>query len=60
MNKKMFTLVLNGVALAMGVASIVLGILNVASTQTIVMLLAIGLSALALDQLDIRDENEKQ
>jgi hypothetical protein len=60
MNKKMFTLVLNGVALAMGVASIVLGVLNVASTQTIVMLLAIGLSALALDQLDVRDENEKQ
>jgi hypothetical protein len=58
MNKKTFTLVLNGVALAMGVASIVLGILNVASTQTIVMLLAIGLSALALDQLDVRDENK--
>ena len=60
MNKKTFTLVLNGVALAMGVASIVLGVLNLASTQTIVMLLAIGLSALALDQLDVRDENEKQ
>jgi hypothetical protein len=57
MNKKMFTLVLNGVALAMGVASIVLGILNAASAQTIVMLLAIGLSALALNQFDIRDEN---
>jgi hypothetical protein len=56
MNKKMFTLVLNGVALAMGVASIVLGILNAASAQTIVMLLAIGLSALALNQFDIRDE----
>ena len=56
MNKKMFTLVLNGVALAMGVASIVLAILNTASTQTIVMLLAIGLSALALNQLDTRDD----
>lgn len=60
MNRKTFTLILNAVALAMGVASIVLGILNAASTQTIVMLLAIGLSALALDQLDVRDENEKQ
>ncbi len=60
MSKKTFTLVLNGVALAMGVASIVLGILNAASTQTIVMLLAIGLSALALDQLDIRDENQEK
>ncbi len=57
MNKKMFTLILNGVALAMGVASIVRGILNAASTQTLVMLLAIGLSALALDQLDLRDED---
>lgn len=56
MNKKTFTLVLNGVALAMGVASIVLAILNAASTQTIVMLLAIGLSALALNQLDTRDD----
>ncbi len=60
MNKRTFTLVLNGVALAMGVASIVLGILNVASTQTILMLLAIGLSALALDALDIRGEHQDQ
>lgn len=59
MNKKKFTLILNGIALAMGVASIVLGILNVASTQTILMLLAIGLSALALDALDIRGENQE-
>ena len=59
MNKKRFTLVLNGIALALGVASIVLGILNVVSTQTILMLLAIGLSALALDALDIRGEDEE-
>ncbi len=58
MNKKTFTLILNGIALAMGVASIVLAILNAASTQTIVMLLAIGLSALALDALDIRGDNQ--
>ena len=58
MNKKGFTLILNGFALAMGVASIVLGILNVASTQTILMLLAIGLSALALDALDIRGDSQ--
>ncbi len=58
MNKKRFTLVLNGIALAMGVASIILAILNAASTQTILMLLAIGLSALALDALDIRSDNQ--
>ncbi|MBI5035316.1 MAG: hypothetical protein HZB51_32715 [Chloroflexi bacterium] len=60
MNKKTFTLILNGIALAMGVASIVLGILNTASTQTILMLLAIGLSALALNALDIRGEKQDQ
>jgi hypothetical protein len=58
MNKKLFTLVLNAVALGMGVASIVLGALGVVPTQTIVMLLAIGLSALALNQLDLRQDDE--
>jgi hypothetical protein len=58
MNKKLFELVLNAVALAMGVASIVLSVLNTVPTQTIVLLLAIGLSALALNQLDTRKEDE--
>lgn len=56
MNRKLFELALNAVALGMGVASIVLGVLNTVSTQTIVILLAIGLSALALYQLDRQDE----
>ncbi len=55
MNWKLFELVLNAIALAMGVASIVLSILNAVPTQTIVLLLAIGLSALALNQLDVRE-----
>ena len=42
------TLVLRAVALAMAVASIVLGILGTTSLETIVPLLGIGLLALAL------------
>ncbi len=59
MNKKLFTLVLNAVALAMGVASTVLSILNTVPVQTIVMLLAIGLSAMALNALDMREDNQE-
>jgi len=55
MNRRLFELLLNAIALAMGVASIVLSILNAVPTQTIVLLLAIGLSALALNQLDVRE-----
>ena len=44
-------LILKAVALAMGVASIVLGILDVAGVETQVMLLGIGLFALALAAL---------
>lgn len=59
MNKKLFTLILNAVALAMGVASTVLSILNTVPVQTIVMLLAIGLSAMALNALDMREDNQE-
>ena len=45
-------LVLRAVALAMSVASVVLGILNVASLETHVTLLGIGLFTLALAALD--------
>ena len=44
-------LVLKAVALAMGVVSIVLGILNVADASTQITLLSIGLLALALAAL---------
>jgi hypothetical protein len=46
------SLALRGVALAMGVAAVILGILKAASTETTVVLLGIGLFALALDALD--------
>jgi hypothetical protein len=40
--------VLKGIALAMGVAAVVLSILKAADTVTLIMLLAIGLFSLAL------------
>ena len=45
-------LVLRAVALAMGVAVVVLSVLNTATVQTMVNLLGIGLFALALAALD--------
>ena len=50
-NQPLSQLILKGVALAMGVASVVLGILNAASVQTLVTLLGIGLFCLALAAL---------
>ena len=47
-NQSLSQLVLKGLALAMGVAVVVLSILNTASAQTLVTLLGIGLFALAL------------
>jgi hypothetical protein len=52
------SLVLRAVALAMGVAVIVLGILGVAEIETLVTLLSIGLFTLALDALDRGPELE--
>ena len=46
------SLVLRAVALAMGVAVVVLGILDAVQVETSVMLLGIGLFALALEALD--------
>jgi small-conductance mechanosensitive channel len=45
-------LVLKAVALAMGVATVVLSILGAAETGTLVLLLGIGLAALGLAALD--------
>jgi len=50
--------VLRAVAMAMAVASIVLGILGTADTATLVTLLSIGLFTLALDSLDRGPELE--
>ena len=50
--------VLRAVAMAMAVASIVLGILGTADTDTLITLLSIGLFTLALDSLDRGPELE--
>ena len=52
------SLVLRAVALAMGVVTIVLGVLGVADVETMITLLAIGLFTLALDALDRGPEPE--
>ena len=46
--KKIIDLILKGIALAMSIASIILGILGEATLDTHVTLLGIGLLALAL------------
>lgn len=50
--------ILRAVAMAMAVASIVLGILGTADTDTLITLLSIGLFTLALDALDRGPELE--
>lgn len=49
---EIISLVLRAVALAMGVAVVVLSILGVAELETAVILLGIGLFTLAMDALD--------
>ncbi len=53
-----FSFVLRAVAMAMAVATVVLGILGTADTDTLVTLLGIGLFTLALDALDRGSEPE--
>jgi len=53
-----FSFVLRAVAMAMAVATVVLGILGTADTDTLVTLLGIGLFTLALDALDRGPEPE--
>ena len=48
----MISLILRAVALAMGVAAVVMSILGTAEPGTLITLLGIGLFALALDSLD--------
>ena len=55
MNKSIINLVLRGVAMAMGVAAVVMSLIDAATTETIVLLLGIGLFALGLDALDSGD-----
>lgn len=54
--QQIIQLVLKAVALAMGVASVVIGLLGAAPAETIVILLGIGLFCLALAALDQEEE----
>ena len=51
MKQSQITLILRVVALAMGIATIVLGILKVSTPETSLTLLGFGLTALALASL---------
>jgi hypothetical protein len=46
------SLALRGIAMAMAVAAVVIGVLKAAPAETTVIMLGIGLFALALDALD--------
>lgn len=52
------SLILRAVAMAMAVATVVLGILGTADTNALIPLLGIGLFTLALDALDRGPEPE--
>lgn len=52
---KLQNLIFNALALAMGVASIVLSVLGT-STDTIILLIAIGLTCLSISSLDKRNK----
>jgi hypothetical protein len=51
-NQPIMNLILRALALAMGVAAVVLSILGTAETGTLITLLGIGLFAIAVDALN--------
>lgn len=51
-NQSLLGIILRGLAMAMGVAAVVLSILKTADAYTLTILLGIGLFALGLDALD--------
>ncbi len=54
-----YKVVLAGVAMALGIASVVLAVLKVASVQTVVILLGIGLFAISLANIERRKIDKK-
>ncbi len=58
--KEKINLVLKCVALGMGVAVVTLSILNKLDTQTAFTLLGIGLAAIAIAQIDDKDQSKKK
>jgi len=55
---KMVNLVLRAVGMAMGIAVVVLSIINKAPTNEAIMMLAIGVSCLGIASLSKEKENE--
>jgi len=51
-NQPLFNLILRGVAVAMGVAAVVLNILQAADASALITLLGIGLFAIGVDALN--------
>jgi hypothetical protein len=51
-NQPIINLILRALALAMGVAAVVLSVLETAETGTLITLLGIGLFAIAVDALN--------
>jgi hypothetical protein len=51
MNKNIFSLILKGIAVAMGIAVIVLNVLGSLAADSAVTLLGIGLTALGIESL---------
>lgn len=51
-NRSIINLILQGVALAMGVAAVVLSVLGTTDDSSLITLLGIGLFAIALDALN--------
>lgn len=57
MNKDLKTLIFQGVALAMGIASLVLNIMGTIEIKNSISLLSIGLICLAMSQLENKKVN---
>lgn len=57
MNKDLKTLIFQAVALAMGIASLVLNIMGTIEIKNSISLLSIGLICLAISQLENKKEN---
>jgi hypothetical protein len=51
-NQPIRNLILRGVAVAMGVAAVMLSVLGSAESSTLITLLGIGLFAIAIDAID--------
>lgn len=58
MNSRIFSTALKGIAVAMGVAVIVLNTLGALTTDTAIALLSLGLTALAIESLQPQGDTQ--